>query len=133
MEDKTSISKAKFKALLSKIILTHYPDEHLTFEISGEAWINQLHTNESLTDESKKGLFNFLEEAKTILECITLIIGTYKTAKELKKKGDKKPEAEKVIELWTQNLVDEGVAPEKAAAIAAKFYNDLNPLIMHEK
>lgn len=123
----------ELKSLVRKIIAEHFNSDLLeSYEFESSELINKLYRSQDIIkdDKSKLKTHEFgIGDAKTVVEFISLLVGTFKTIKELHKlfKNDKKSK-DTVVVIWTQQLVESGIPQDKAAAIASQFHEEVRAI-----
>lgn len=114
-----------FKEVLSEIIDDFMPEEKLSFDLGGEEVIHQVFETGTVKASEIKGDINFLEQAKTVLEFVGLIISTYKSIKELYTLYKAKKDSKWLAIAWKELMIEEGISEEKAIDISNKYSNKL--------
>lgn len=111
----------QIKDLVTEIVRDFNPRQLKTLNEYSEKVISSL---EEGNGDEWKSIFEFdAGTVKTIVECISILVGTFKIVKELNLGKKKGPSEEETKAFWKQSLVDEGISMEKAEMIVqSKFY-----------
>src|SRR5262249_49037282 len=119
--------------LMAEIVRSEMPNEMTVFQLKRKE--NRLRTA-SLTeandaDRARDLTSDFGPSEKLVLECVPLVLGTFKAAFELLKtlrEGKRASQAVKIDEVqkrWHEDLVRAGLSSKRASHIATKFAGDL--------
>lgn len=117
------MTKEDFEELIQEIVIEVYPSEKTAFSISKKKVFNDLYTNqlELVSINEQKGEFNFIEEAKLVLQFIPVMITTYKFVKEYLKSDKANNEIEHVKKEWEKKLIQKGISTKEAEKIVNNF------------
>lgn len=125
------ITKDDFKRLAQNVIYEVFPDEKDSFNLSSDVLIDDLYAGKNILmkDDERTAEFQFLGEAKTVLEFVIVLYSMYETIKKiLQTKGhenEKQDSLDYIGRQWKQQLIDAGISQKKAEKIIDKFLDQL--------
>jgi hypothetical protein len=132
------IEKEKFKSLTDKIIYSVYKDrkdQQLIYKEERDNLVDALYNDQALEENEVAISLEGGNTIKTILECVSMVIGTYKMIKEvygvLKGNPNKKQstfDINSLKETWMKKLAQEKVDTETATRIVEEFSVEANKL-----
>lgn len=134
--ENVGFSKSAYKHLLDKIIAEGFTDELLAYKVAGEAITDQLFSDGGLSTASAKDRdreFGFVEEAKDIVEFLSVMLGTFKLLKQIVTaiRASSMPSPSPITfgESWRRELVEAGLSDNKAEMLVRRFLSDLNGVL----
>jgi hypothetical protein len=135
------IEKNQFKSLTDKIISSIYlehPEQQLVYKLEGIEWIDALYNNQPIEEHDVKTSLEGGATIQDIIQCMSVIVGTYKMFKELyttiktglEKKKEKTLHATNDIHVikneWKQKLIKENIDEVTANKIVEEFSAEIN-------
>lgn len=121
-----------YLALTRQIVAEVMPEEQIAFDLAAANIADELYRSGSADGGARGGNeFQFIETATTVLNFVSLMVGTFEAVRRLwKSLRKKKPVAEgEVAESWRRELRSAGLSEEAAAVIVVKFEKDLAALV----
>ena len=114
------------KNLVEEIVKNEFESEIEAYNMSGNELIDELFSGQGISSiNDPKGEFYFLEEAKTALEFIGLIVATYEVCKKfvstMKSNSSDKELEVKLRTEWEASLIEAGIRKHKAVIISSNF------------
>jgi hypothetical protein len=128
----------EFRGLIESLVAEHFPDEMPSFRLAGAEEIRRVFGSSSSVScegsAKKKSLakdiseFEFVAEAKAVIEFVALIKGTFEMyqwfSKQLISK-DSGGGGERLADRWKAQLVAAGLQHDKAELISLKFSSEV--------
>jgi hypothetical protein len=119
--------------LMTEIVRSYMPNEVSVFELKrkqGRLRVASLSSSND-ADRARDLTSDFGPSEKIALECVPLVLGSFKAAFELLRtlrEGKKTSQATKIDEVqkkWHEDLVKAGLSSKRASQITSKFADDL--------
>lgn len=132
----------KFKSAIKVMVEKCLPDESVAFELAGEDQIKKVFKSQGdasasstkeVTPQKSIEDFEFLFEAKTVIEFVGLIIGTFELyqwfSKRLKETKQGNADKQNLTRRWKDELLKAGLSEEKAELVAIRCSADVLELL----
>jgi|GEM_PF-4399913 len=127
------LDQQRFTEVTKTLVVEHFPDEVLVFEIRGDAMITELFDTGVVAAKPVSAELGFVDPsaAKQVLEVVTFLNVIYKILKQLSPFVERSKTATiPVIEQRLRDdLIAQGMPPEKAASIATQYSREFEGLL----
>jgi hypothetical protein len=118
------VDREKFTRFIETIVAQVLHDEKDIFRLEGGQLIGDLYEGKDIRSDtdSRVGAFGFAEEAKVVLEMISLILGTFQSIDWLITRFRGALENETVVHQWQVKLQEAGLPSDLSEKIVRQFH-----------
>lgn len=139
------VDKESFESLMREVVASSIPEELIAYDVEGGDLVNRIYEADGNYREAAAGpdetpepkFYLPLNEIVEGVKFISVLLGTYKTIKELTPKRPGPAPTDSLVEVigekWALELVASGLSKKKAEEISSKFRGDLRHLIAPPK
>jgi hypothetical protein len=134
-EAKGRIDEGAFTGLVSRIVADVFPEEQAAYTVAAPILLPRVFGGENIIaqDQAAKGEFQFVEEAKSILQLVGLINSTYLVVRgalsSLSRSNELQPSPLALVNEWKRTLISMGVEEQRADAIVSRYLSELQSVI----
>ena len=129
------VDETAFSNLIVKMVAETMPEEQAAYDASSSFLLPAVFSGVdiSIQDKDSRGEFQFVEEAKSILQLVGLISATYKIVqnaiKTLSAASAPCPSPFMLAQEWKNQLIAMGIAQEQADLIVSRYLSDIRSAI----